>query len=315
MSYLLHYFSLEESKKMPASLSVIAYITQQTVESINEYNIQKGLAYCRLPDNNSQLIRFTYFVPEKEEDTEDSDDENESSTGHALQLETVYLLHGKFSYLMNDDSLDMIIMSHVHLTIEMEHCPASPLIARFIGKTINSPSATTMEVCITVGVTEYLRKGERPTNEIVITHPTNGRLSKSITAAPKNATVQFTGILTIHEKIMYCDVLDFSFVGTRADNNHSTQSPWTASSTTKETKSSAGKRAIAAHTESKTNSITVKKEGKKRTHDSSPSKIASSVIVVEEENTNNNDNNNEDDDDETSTEVAPAKPQKRRRAK
>ena len=178
----------------------------------------------------------------------------------------------------------------------MEDCPASPFIARFIGKTINSPSATTMGVCITVGVTEYLRKGERPINEIVITHPTNGRLSKSITAAPKNATVQFTGILTIHEKIMYCDVLDFSFVGTRADNNHSPQSPWTASSTTKETKSSAGKRAIAAHTESKTNSITVKKEGKKRTHGSSPSKIAS-VIVMEEENTNDNDNNNEDDDE------------------
>ena len=48
------------------------------------------------------------------------------------------------------------------LTIEMKDCPASPLIAQFIVKTINSPSAATMGVCISVSVTEYLRKGERP---------------------------------------------------------------------------------------------------------------------------------------------------------
>ena len=143
-----------------------------------------------------QAIRFTYFVQQQEE--VDESEKSESSVGDALQLETVYLLHGKFTYLINEDSLDMIIISHVQLPIAISDCPASSLIPRFIGKTVSSPSITTMGICISVCVTEYLRKGERPINEIVITHPSNGRLAKSITAAQKNATVQFTGILTIH---------------------------------------------------------------------------------------------------------------------
>ena len=118
---------------MPASISVIAYIAQQTIESINEYTIQKGLAYCRLLENHMQAIRFTYFVQQEEVD---ESEKSESSVGDTLQLETVYLLHGKFTYLINEDSLDMIIISHVQLPIAISDCPASPLIPRFIGKTI-----------------------------------------------------------------------------------------------------------------------------------------------------------------------------------
>jgi len=148
---------------MPASISVIAYIDQQTIESINEYTIQKGLAYCHLLENHMQAIQFTYFVQQQEE--VDESEKSESSVGDALQLETVYLLHGKFTYLINEDSFDMIIISHVQLPIAISDCPASSLIPRFIGKTISSPSVTTMGVCISVCVTEYLRKGERPINE------------------------------------------------------------------------------------------------------------------------------------------------------
>ena len=110
---------------------------QQTIESINEYTIQKGLAYCHLLENHMQAIRFTYFIQQEEVD---ESEKNESSVGDALQLETVYLLHGKFTYLINEDSLDMIIISHVQLPIAISDCPASSLIPRFIGKTITSPS-------------------------------------------------------------------------------------------------------------------------------------------------------------------------------
>lgn len=111
---------------MPASISVIAYIAQQTIESINEYTIQKGLACCRLLENHTQTIRFTYFVQQEEE--VDESEKSEPSIGDALQLETVYLLHGKFTYLINEDFLDMIIISHVKLPIVISDCPASPLI-------------------------------------------------------------------------------------------------------------------------------------------------------------------------------------------
>ena len=49
---LLIFLSVKKVSTMPASISVIAYIAQQTIESINEYTIQKGLAYCRLLENH-----------------------------------------------------------------------------------------------------------------------------------------------------------------------------------------------------------------------------------------------------------------------
>ena len=286
---------------MPASISVIAYIAQQSIEPINEYTIQKGLAYCRLLENHIQTIRFTYFV--QQEDEVDESEKGESSIGDALQLETVYLLHGKFTYLINEDVLDMIIISHVKLPIVISDCPSSPLISRFIGKTISSPSVTTMGVCISVCVTEYLRKGERPINEIVITHPSNGRLAKSITAAQKNATVQFTGVLTIHEKNLYCDALDFSFIGTRFGDNNAISNPRSATVKTEGANSPASRRALAAHAETKTSpSPTMTKTSKKTTiHEVSPAKLSSTIIADGANNeTTNDDNTNNDDNDQNS---------------
>jgi len=240
-----------------------------------------------------QAIRFTYFVQQEEVD---ESEKSESSVGDALQLETVYLLHGKFTYLINEDSLDMIIISHVQLPIAISDCPASPLIPRFIGKTISSPSVTTMGVCISVCVTEYLRKGKRPINEIVITHPSNGRLEKSITAAQKNATVQFTGILTIHEKRLYCDALDFSFIGTKFGDNNVINNPWSAAVKTEGTKSPASRRALAAHTETKASlSTTGTKSSKKTIHETSPAKLSSIISDETADETNNDDSNTNDD--------------------
>ena len=195
-----------------------------------------------------KAIRFTYCVQQEEVD---ESEKSESSVGDALQLETVYLLHGKFTYLTNEDSLDMIIIS--------------------------------------------LRKGERPINEIVITHPSNGRLAKSITAAQKNATVQFTGILTIHEKRLYCDALDFSFIGTKFGENNVINNPWSAAVKTEGTKSPASRRALAAHTETKASlSTTGTKSSKKTIHETSPAKLSSIISdeTADETDSNINDDNN-----------------------
>jgi len=63
------------------------------------------------------------------------------------------------------------------------------VIAKFIGKVANAPSVTNTGLRLSVTVSEYMHKGERPIHEVIITHPTIGRLSKSITAVKKNATV------------------------------------------------------------------------------------------------------------------------------
>jgi len=47
-----------------------------------------------------------------------------------------YLVHGKFSYLLNDNSFDMVIFSHVLLSTVQK------LIAKFIGKVASAPSVT-----------------------------------------------------------------------------------------------------------------------------------------------------------------------------
>ena len=88
----------------------------------------------------------------------------------------------------------------VRLTIEMEDCPASPLI-----KAIFKARRLTLH-----GVSKKRRKTYKRSRN----NPSNHRLAKSITTALKcHCLVYRTGILTIHKKIMYCDTLDFSFVG------------------------------------------------------------------------------------------------------
>jgi len=92
------------------------------------------------------------------------------------------------------------------------------MMARYIGK-VTSPEIfinAGLKLVVTVGVHKKKRK---LINEIT-------RLSRSINAAQKNAVVQFTTILIIHEGVIYCDLLDFSFVGSKYDINYS--NPWAA---------------------------------------------------------------------------------------
>lgn len=230
---------------MPAFTSLIVYIVEQNIEAVNNYEIQRGIGLSHIPDGEPQRIRFTYFIPEPETTAEEC---IEPLTGGALQTNAVYLVQGKFSYLLNDNSLDMVIFSHVLLPIDSADCPEAPIVAKFIGKVANAPSVTNTGLRLSVTVSEYMRKGERPVHEVIITHPTAGRLSKSITAAQKNATVQFTGILIIYEGVLYCDVLDFSFIGIRSDNLVHSHNPWSTKSTTT-TKSSVAKRVEELHKE------------------------------------------------------------------
>jgi|GEM_PF-4264551 len=230
---------------MPTFTSLIIYIVEQNTEAINNYEIQRGIGLSHIPDGEPQRIRFTYFIPESETTADKNEECVEPLTGGALQTNAVYLVHGKFSYSLNDNSLDMIIFSHVLLPIDSADCPEAPMVAKFIGKVANAPSITNNGLRLPVTVSEYMRKGERPIHEIIITHPTTGRLSKSITAAQKNATVQFTGILIIYEGVLYCDVLDFSFIGIRSDDLVHSYNPWS----TKNTKSSVAKRVEKLHEE------------------------------------------------------------------
>jgi len=63
------------------------------------------------------IIRFQLLSPEEEMRFSE---ESEYSIGDALQL------HKKFPYLINDGFVDMVIISHVKLSIEMVDCPVSP---------------------------------------------------------------------------------------------------------------------------------------------------------------------------------------------
>jgi len=174
---------------MPASISLILYIVEESVETIGMYTIQKGVALSHICHSEPQKVQFTYFIPENETETNDnSDDERDTMpTGGALQVGQIYLAHGKFTYLSNNNSIDLVILSHVLLPINTSKCPESPMVARYIGKVISPPVSTNTGLKLAVTVSEYMRKNENPINEITITHPTTGRLSRSINAAQKNA--------------------------------------------------------------------------------------------------------------------------------
>src|SRR6185436_3019887 len=101
----------------------IVYIIEQNIEAVNNYEIQRGIGISRIPDGEPQRIRFTYFIPEPETTADRNDKCIEPLTGGALQTNAVYLIHGKFSYLLNDNSLDMVIFSHVLLPIDSADCP------------------------------------------------------------------------------------------------------------------------------------------------------------------------------------------------
>jgi len=152
-----------------------------------------------------------------------------------------------------------------------------------------------MSVCISVCVTEYLRKGERPINEIVITHPSNaGKINNCSTKKCHRPVL--TGILTIHEKRLYCDALDFSFIGTKFGENNVINNPWSAAVKTEGTKSPASRRALAAHTETKASlSTTGTKSSKKTIHETSPAKLSSIISDETADETNNDDSNTNDD--------------------
>src|SRR6185503_6802995 len=129
------------------------------------------------------------------------------------------------------------------------------MMARYIGK-VTSPAISInagLKLVITVGVHKKKRK---LINEIT-------RLSRSINAAQKNAVVQFTTILIIHEGVIYCDLLDFSFVGSKYDINYS--NPWAAAKFESAPKSAVNRRIEVTRSKAKV-------------VDFSPANIASSVI-------------------------------------
>ena len=134
----------------------------------------------------------------------------------------------------------MVIFSHVLLPIESADCPEAPRIAKFIGKVTSVPSVNNNGLRLSVTVSDYIRKGERPVREVIVTHPTTGRLSKSITAAQKNATDQFAGILIIYEGPLIRISYIILFVGIRSDDLVHSYNPWSTKNTTT-TKSSVAK--------------------------------------------------------------------------
>src|SRR5436190_20577344 len=85
-----------------------------------------------------------------------------------------------------------------------------------------------------------------------------GRFSKSITTAQKNLMVQFTDMLIIHEQLLYCDILDFSFVRSRSEDI-SSYNPWMASDKIM-TKSPTNKQIQAMHKDNSLSSPTPDKK-------------------------------------------------------
>ena len=78
-------------------MSLIVYVVEQNVETVNNYEIQRGIGLSHIPEGEPQRIHFTYFIPDPEITTDSNEEPSEPLTGGALQTNAVYLVHGKFS--------------------------------------------------------------------------------------------------------------------------------------------------------------------------------------------------------------------------
>ena len=118
---------------------------------------------------------------------------------------------------------------------------------------------------ITIEVKPYLSSELCGPKDIVLTHPIEGRLKNTFTAAKKLSIVQCTGEPFILDEKQYCDVIELQFINTKSElASTSTNIPWGISSNDNQRKKNTTENRITAIHQSMKNQpptpIKIKKE-------------------------------------------------------
>jgi hypothetical protein len=226
---------------MIATLSTIVYIASaEKQEIVGNKIMQKGQAISRINEEDHQIYNYTLFASMSDE----ADGYNE--TLQPFQTDSVYLLHGKF-FANADGTLEVSVTSNKHLDIPEEEIPYSKPFVHLLGRTQHKPTAVKNNYQLGLQVRPYLSSKQCGTMSITLVHPLDGRFKNALEKTNQFASVHVMGALIVLGDKVYCDILEYQFVGTKTDESSTIIVPWkknSAAETSKDGSSSRSKTGI-----------------------------------------------------------------------
>lgn len=206
---------------MIANITTILYILSVSDEIINSGTLQKGTAISRVDgDDGFQIYKYSNYLTL----ATNSDSDNDVETT-PFEEEKMYLIMGKFS-VSQDDSINVTIISNVHIPLDKEDTPIMKLTVNFVGKIMNYAQLTEVGYTLQIQVKPYLSKEQFNTFLVNLTHPVNGRFKNALTKAKKNSTVHTTGLFFLADKQLYCEILEFQFITGKIESESTISVPW-----------------------------------------------------------------------------------------
>ncbi|RIA78974.1 hypothetical protein C1645_841914 [Glomus cerebriforme] len=151
---------------------------------MNNATLQKGTAISRINnDAEFQIYKFSNFL--KSPDFNDSNsDLNDGTESTPFKEENIYLITGKFS-TMQDGSINVTIITNVHLPIDKEDIPVMKPTVHLLGKTMDYAKLSEAGYTLQIQVKPYLSKDQFAPFLVNLTHPPNGRFKNALTKAKK----------------------------------------------------------------------------------------------------------------------------------
>jgi hypothetical protein len=291
---------------MIANIMTIFYVLTVSNEIVNNGTLQKGTAVSRIDEEDGfQLYKYSNYLTSVNNADPDSSASDSIETT-SFEEENMYLMTGKFS-IIPDGSINVIIISNVHIPLGRDDIPVMKPTVQLLGKTMNLAQLTEAGYDLEIQVKPYLSKEQFNPFLINLTHPPNGRFKNALIKAKKNSTIHATGLLFLADKQPYCEILEFQFVAGKTETNNTISVPWktkTDDSTASSSKSPIERRInlIRKNLETKTPtspSATVSKKGRKR-RESFATKISdiSRSLLSQDEQVETRDSNEEINDNE-----------------
>jgi len=251
---------------MIANLSTVLYVTSISEQSLSNKILQKGTAACKINSDGDFLnIQFTLWLPyNNNESSEDAEDAEEDYYVEKIYEDTICFVTGKFK-MLNNGSLELVLSSCKSLLIEKEKMPVCKPIIYLLGKVKQTCNTTDLGYHLTLEVRPYLSSELCGPMDVVLTHPLDGRLKNTFTAAKKLSLIQCTGELLIVDGNIYCNVIEMQFVNTRSESiSTSNNVPWATSNIDNQKKKNSTENRISAIHQSiqsqPPNSVKIKKE-------------------------------------------------------
>jgi hypothetical protein len=208
---------------MIANISTILYVLSVSDEIITSGTLQRGTAISRVDeDDGFQIYKYSNYLNSMSNTDSDS---NEGIEITRLEEEKIYLITGKFSVL-EDNSINIVIISNVHISLDREDIPVMKPTVHLLGKTMDQAQLTEAGYSLQVQVKPYLSKENFNTFLVNLTHPVNGRLRNALTKAKKNSTIHATGLFFIAKKQLFCEILEFQFVAAKIETESTVTVPW-----------------------------------------------------------------------------------------